>query len=232
MTEDVEWITPPTDPEPGHYRATPGCEGVWDQWRVAVGQLRFEPEEFVDSGDNVVVVAKRSGRGEQSGLEVLRSYGSGLELRGRQVRCGSSRVATTAARRSTPFAPRRSAPNRDPDRRLPRVRAAGRRDAPGRARRAQDRRLQLRRASCYAIEDRCSHDDGPLAEGEFDAGACTVECPRHGSLFDLTTGRPKTLPAYRPVRDVPGQTHRGRRTDRLLEVRLRPWQRPRQSPSS
>jgi 3-phenylpropionate/trans-cinnamate dioxygenase ferredoxin subunit len=48
----------------------------------------------------------------------------------------------------------------------------------------------------YAIEDRCSHDDGPLAEGEFDAAACTVECPRHGSLFDITTGRPKTLPAY------------------------------------
>jgi 3-phenylpropionate/trans-cinnamate dioxygenase ferredoxin component len=52
----------------------------------------------------------------------------------------------------------------------------------------------------YAIEDRCSHDDGPLAEGELDAAACTVECPRHGSLFDLTTGRPKTLPAYAPVR--------------------------------
>ena len=51
----------------------------------------------------------------------------------------------------------------------------------------------------YAIEDRCSHDDGPLAEGEFDAGACTVECPRHGSLFDLRSGRPKTLPAYVPV---------------------------------
>jgi len=54
-----------------------------------------------------------------------------------------------------------------------------------------------------AIEDRCSHDDGPLAEGEFDAGACTVECPRHGSLFDLTTGRPKTLPAYSPVQTFP-----------------------------
>jgi 3-phenylpropionate/trans-cinnamate dioxygenase ferredoxin subunit len=50
-----------------------------------------------------------------------------------------------------------------------------------------------------AIEDRCSHDDGPLAEGDFDAESCTVECPRHGSLFDLRTGRPKTLPAYRPV---------------------------------
>ena len=50
-----------------------------------------------------------------------------------------------------------------------------------------------------AIEDRCSHDDGPLAEGEFDIAACTVECPRHGSIFDLRSGRPKSLPAYKPV---------------------------------
>jgi 3-phenylpropionate/trans-cinnamate dioxygenase ferredoxin component len=55
----------------------------------------------------------------------------------------------------------------------------------------------------YAIEDRCSHDNGPLAEGEFDQEACTVECPRHGSLFDLKTGRPKTLPAYVPVDTFP-----------------------------
>ena len=59
--------------------------------------------------------------------------------------------------------------------------------------------------SLYAIEDRCSHDDGPLAEGEFDAAACTVECPRHGSLFDLVSGRPKTLPAYQPVQTYPVQ---------------------------
>jgi 3-phenylpropionate/trans-cinnamate dioxygenase ferredoxin subunit len=55
----------------------------------------------------------------------------------------------------------------------------------------------------YAIEDRCSHDDGPLAEGEFDAETCTVECPRHGSLFDVTSGRPRTLPAYQPVATYP-----------------------------
>ena len=55
----------------------------------------------------------------------------------------------------------------------------------------------------YAIEDRCSHDDGPLAEGEFDPDTCTVECPRHGSLFDLKTGQPKTLPAYEPVDTFP-----------------------------
>jgi 3-phenylpropionate/trans-cinnamate dioxygenase ferredoxin subunit len=55
----------------------------------------------------------------------------------------------------------------------------------------------------FAIEDRCSHDDGPLAEGEFDKDTCTVECPRHGSLFDLRTGKPKTLPAYEPVDTFP-----------------------------
>src|SRR5262245_47391577 len=60
-----------------------------------------------------------------------------------------------------------------------------------------------------AIEDRCSHDDGPLAEGPFDAEACTVECPRHGSLFDLTTGRPKTLPAYLPVETFPVRVEDG-----------------------
>ena len=55
----------------------------------------------------------------------------------------------------------------------------------------------------YAIEDRCSHDDGPLVEGELDAAACTVECPRHGSRFDLKTGRPLTLPAYAAVDTFP-----------------------------
>ncbi|CAB4876581.1 unannotated protein [freshwater metagenome] len=50
-----------------------------------------------------------------------------------------------------------------------------------------------------AIEDRCTHDDGPLAEGDLDERNCTLECPRHGALFDLRTGKPRTLPAYVPV---------------------------------
>jgi 3-phenylpropionate/trans-cinnamate dioxygenase ferredoxin subunit len=50
-----------------------------------------------------------------------------------------------------------------------------------------------------AIEDRCSHDNGDLMEGEVDLDKCTVECPRHGSQFDLRTGKPLTLPAYVPV---------------------------------
>jgi 3-phenylpropionate/trans-cinnamate dioxygenase ferredoxin component len=63
--------------------------------------------------------------------------------------------------------------------------------------------------SFYAIEDRCSHDDGPLAEGPFDPERKTVECPRHGSLFDLESGRPKTLPAYMPVDTFPVRVEDG-----------------------
>jgi 3-phenylpropionate/trans-cinnamate dioxygenase ferredoxin subunit len=55
----------------------------------------------------------------------------------------------------------------------------------------------------YAIEDRCSHDNGTLVEGVLDQDKCTVECPRHGSLFDLKTGKPLTLPAYVPVDTFP-----------------------------
>ena len=55
----------------------------------------------------------------------------------------------------------------------------------------------------YAIEDRCSHDNGTLVEGTLDQDNCTVECPRHGSEFDLRTGKPITLPAYVPVETFP-----------------------------
>jgi 3-phenylpropionate/trans-cinnamate dioxygenase ferredoxin subunit len=55
----------------------------------------------------------------------------------------------------------------------------------------------------YAIEDRCSHDDGPLCEGDWDRDACTVVCPRHGSHFELASGRPLSLPAYEPVATFP-----------------------------
>jgi 3-phenylpropionate/trans-cinnamate dioxygenase ferredoxin subunit len=55
----------------------------------------------------------------------------------------------------------------------------------------------------YAIEDRCSHDDGPLCEGEWEPELCVVVCPRHGSRFDLETGIPMTLPAFESVRTYP-----------------------------
>ncbi|MEZ4667002.1 MAG: non-heme iron oxygenase ferredoxin subunit [Anaerolineae bacterium] len=45
----------------------------------------------------------------------------------------------------------------------------------------------------YAIEDVCTHDDGPLAEGTLDN--CTIECPRHGATFDIRSGKVLTAPA-------------------------------------
>jgi 3-phenylpropionate/trans-cinnamate dioxygenase ferredoxin subunit len=55
----------------------------------------------------------------------------------------------------------------------------------------------------FAIEDRCSHDDGPLCEGDWEPGSCVVTCPRHGARFDLQTGTPMTLPAFQPVETFP-----------------------------
>jgi 3-phenylpropionate/trans-cinnamate dioxygenase ferredoxin subunit len=49
----------------------------------------------------------------------------------------------------------------------------------------------------FAIGDRCSHAEASLAEGEiYDH---EIECPRHGSAFDLRSGKPLTLPATKPV---------------------------------
>ena len=48
----------------------------------------------------------------------------------------------------------------------------------------------------HAVGDVCTHDDGPLAEGELD-GLCVV-CPRHGARFDLLSGK-GTFPAAGPI---------------------------------
>ena len=55
----------------------------------------------------------------------------------------------------------------------------------------------------YAIEDRCSHDDGTLCEGDWEPELCVVVCPRHGSRFDLQTGIPMSLPAFESVPTYP-----------------------------
>lgn len=62
-----------------------------------------------------------------------------------------------------------------------------------------DERIALFRIGdeVFAVGDRCSHAEASLAEGEvFDY---EVECPRHGSEFDLRTGKPLSLPATKPV---------------------------------
>ena len=51
-----------------------------------------------------------------------------------------------------------------------------------------------------AVDDICSHAYSRLSEGEVDCDFGTIECPKHGSTFDLETGRPRTLPATMGVR--------------------------------
>jgi 3-phenylpropionate/trans-cinnamate dioxygenase ferredoxin subunit len=53
------------------------------------------------------------------------------------------------------------------------------------------------RGEFFALEDRCTHDNGILHDGELLEGA--VKCERHGARFDLQTGRP-SLPAVKKVR--------------------------------
>ncbi|MDP8911198.1 MAG: non-heme iron oxygenase ferredoxin subunit [Actinomycetota bacterium] len=69
----------------------------------------------------------------------------------------------------------------------------------------------------YALEDRCSHDDGPLAEGdvELDEDDAVVICPRHGARFDIRTGKALSLPAYEPV-----ETFRVQVEDGIVKVDL------------
>jgi 3-phenylpropionate/trans-cinnamate dioxygenase ferredoxin subunit len=50
----------------------------------------------------------------------------------------------------------------------------------------------------YAIDDVCTHDGGPLAEGELHG--YEIECPRHGARFDVRTGAALSMPAFEPVR--------------------------------
>lgn len=49
----------------------------------------------------------------------------------------------------------------------------------------------------HAFADVCTHDDGPLVEGELEG--CVVTCPRHGARFDVSTGEALSLPAVVPL---------------------------------
>lgn len=64
----------------------------------------------------------------------------------------------------------------------------------------------------YAIGDTCSHAEVSLSGGEVWSEEKELECPKHGSTFNLETGEPTTLPATQPVpvyvaRVVDGDVH-------------------------
>jgi 3-phenylpropionate/trans-cinnamate dioxygenase ferredoxin component len=86
---------------------------------------------------------------------------------------------------------------------------AGTADIPeGEARRFVVNRIEIAVANLgdgtfLAVDDICSHAESSLSEGEVDVDMETIECPRHGSTFDLRTGQPKTLPATVPIPTFP-----------------------------
>jgi 3-phenylpropionate/trans-cinnamate dioxygenase ferredoxin subunit len=49
----------------------------------------------------------------------------------------------------------------------------------------------------FALDDVCTHDGGPLAEGKLEDH--TIACPRHGAKFDIRTGKALTMPATQPT---------------------------------
>ena len=66
----------------------------------------------------------------------------------------------------------------------------------------------------FALDDVCTHDDGPLSDGELTDHS--IACPRHGAKFDIRTGAVLAMPATRPT-----VAHEVRITDGQVFVRLK-----------
>nr|WP_044200371.1 non-heme iron oxygenase ferredoxin subunit [Oscillochloris trichoides] len=54
-------------------------------------------------------------------------------------------------------------------------------------------------ADLYAIDDKCTHGQASLSQGELDTDTHCVACPAHSAIFDLRSGEARTLPAFKPV---------------------------------
>jgi 3-phenylpropionate/trans-cinnamate dioxygenase ferredoxin component len=65
----------------------------------------------------------------------------------------------------------------------------------------------------WAIDDLCTHDGGPLAEGELEG--YTIACPRHGARFDIRTGRVLSMPA---TQDTPAHAVKIEGDDVLVKI--------------
>ena len=71
------------------------------------------------------------------------------------------------------------------------------------------------RGRFFAVDDTCTHQEASLSEGDLDLERCAIECPLHGSAFDLRTGEVLSLPAVEPVR-----VHRVDVQDGVIRVAL------------
>jgi 3-phenylpropionate/trans-cinnamate dioxygenase ferredoxin subunit len=59
----------------------------------------------------------------------------------------------------------------------------------------------------YAISDVCSHDDGPVGDGDLEG--FNIVCPRHGAEFDVRTGKVVSMPAVVDIPAYPVQIRDG-----------------------
>jgi len=64
-------------------------------------------------------------------------------------------------------------------------------------------------AAVFVVENRCSHDDGPLGEGRLANEGREIECPRHGARFDLASGAATRMPAVSPIATFPAKFDAG-----------------------
>jgi 3-phenylpropionate/trans-cinnamate dioxygenase ferredoxin subunit len=82
-------------------------------------------------------------------------------------------------------------------------------DGQARVYEVQGRRLAVANVEgeAFAIDDICTHDGGPLGEGELDDHQ--IECPRHGARFDIRTGKALCLPAVVPVQSYKAEVRDG-----------------------
>jgi 3-phenylpropionate/trans-cinnamate dioxygenase ferredoxin subunit len=69
----------------------------------------------------------------------------------------------------------------------------------------------------YCLDDVCTHDGGPLADGKFCEQDFTLACPRHGAKFDIRTGQALTMPATENT-----HTHEVKLEQGQVWVKLRP----------
>lgn len=68
----------------------------------------------------------------------------------------------------------------------------------------------------YAIEDQCTHDGGPLSDGDIEG--CEIICPRHAARFDIRNGKVTAPPAYEDLHTFPLRIEQG-----MLQIRDNRW---------
>ena len=88
--------------------------------------------------------------------------------------------------------------------------AAGVADGEVKTFQVESNRVAVARANgqLYAVQDLCSHDDGPLGDGGLEEYA--IVCPRHGAKFDIRSGAVVAMPAVAPIETYPVMEKDGR----------------------